>query len=169
MDNLLKNSHSKKILAERAALIATEKNNVSLTEHSSILVFEVGAKQKYGMPYTAVDKVIPSQKITPVPGVNPFFSGIIYNNSEVYPIVNTFKLLNCTEFDEETNFILLHTSSYRYGFKVGAIIGRTLYDKSEELVNFHTDTKKQSYILGIYQTDVALVDMKAIFNILNTI
>ncbi|KTD09424.1 chemotaxis protein CheW [Legionella jamestowniensis] len=167
----LESSKAKQVLAARAKLIAKKKMDVSSTSDAAILVFYVGAEQKYAIPYTAIDKVVSAQKTIVIPGVNPLCSGLLYHNAEIWPVVNLDVLLNCKETETVSNFILLQDRQYHYAFRIGTIIGQVEYDESITLDHLSAGESEQqsSSILGIYQADIALLNIEAIFKLLGTI
>lgn len=171
MDNdSLDTARARQILAKRATLIAKEKIETSEAIKSAVLVFGVGSNQKYGIVYEAIDKVITEQSITPVPGANPLFAGLIYHNAEVWTVIDSDVLFNCAQRGDTLNFVLLRVGTYRYALSVGTIIGQVPYDESIELIHFSTENaRQQSFVRGVYKTDITLVDIMAVFNILNTI
>ena len=166
----LENGIAKQILKDRALLIAQEKAETTTTTGSSLLVFQVGREQKYAIPYPAIDKVISEQKITPVPGVNPLFSGLLYYNAEVWPVISASVLFECKQPEIANDFILLRQNSNRYALSVEAIIGQIIYDELTELTQLSAEgTSKPSFIQGVYQTDITLVNPDVIFTLLETI
>lgn len=153
---------SKAILAERARFIAKEIEEMTISSSTNLLVFALG-EQKYAMAYHVIDKVIPEQTITAVPGNMPFFSGLIYYNAEMWPVVDLSQLLGCKQPALTQNLILLHDGKIRFALAVGTIIGQITYDESLGLISLPS---KHRYITGIYDNDVALIDLAAIFNVL---
>lgn len=170
MNDFFQNTNAKKTLANRAALIAVEKKENSSVAKSSILIFEVDANQKYGIAYDAIDKVISYQKVTPIPGVNSLFSGLIYHNAEVWPIVNSNELFGSKKSPNHLNFILLQSGGYRYGLAVGKIVGTHFFDEADELIHFPVKNDNQSnFVQGIYHNEIALVNITAVFTRLNAL
>ncbi|MBX9704104.1 MAG: chemotaxis protein CheW [Silvanigrellaceae bacterium] len=168
-DNSLQGDKAKETLAYRRELIAKEKAAFSAVAETAILVFYVGEKQKYAMPYAAIDKVIAAQKITSIPGLSSLFSGLIYHNAEIWPVINLKILLGCQQTDTANNLILLHEDKHQYALSIGAIVGQESFDESMLQPGFSAEEEgTPSYISGIYQTDIALLDINAIFKILHT-
>lgn len=170
VDASLENDKAQQILTHRAELIAREKRESSTTSDAAILVFHIGKTQKYAIPYSAIHKVVQEQKLTMVPGVNPVCSAILYHNAEIWPVINLSVLLNCQEVDTPTHFILLQDAPYHYAFSVGTIIGQVSYDESVVLERLSRgDVSKPTHVLGIYQTDIVILDINAIFKVLKSI
>jgi chemotaxis signal transduction protein len=164
------NEQEEQILTNRAEEIAREKMQLLDISTASILAFKVGKDQKYAIEYGAIEKVILDQKITPIPGVTPLLSGLIYHNSEIWPVVNLKILLNCESSDEEHNFILLRNKAYRYAFAVGAIIGQMKFDATADIVTLPTTQDLQeTYIQGIYQENIALINISSILKLLESV
>lgn len=165
----LDSEKAKKILAERAARFAIEKAELTATTQSTLLVFNIGKEQKYAVDFDAVERIIPAQSIRVVPGVNPLFSGIIYHNAEFWPVVNLRVLFDCKQLDIENNFILLYDAPYRYALAIGVVIGQMIYDKANDLAHFsNEEATKHAYLLGIYQSDTAVIDISTILNLLRS-
>ena len=168
-DRLLISEKEERILAARATFIARETVELKTRATTSLFVFSMGDKQKYGIDQGRVDKVIIGQHVTIVPGVNPLLSGLLYHDAEIWPVINTSVLLNCRQTNPEANFILFSDGSYRYALSIGLIIGQIPYDQSAELTCLaQENTLQHRYVLGVYQSDIALLDLSAILNVLKS-
>ncbi|MCW8451568.1 chemotaxis protein CheW [Legionella quinlivanii] len=158
---------AKKILADRAALMARKEREVNTHATSNLLVFYVGEDQQYALDYESIDKVILSHKITPVPGVNPLFSGLLYHNTEAWVVVNLHQLLIGKSAESFSHFILLSEDHYRIALSADTIVGQISYDETVELIQLTLSENRQSYVRGIYKNNIAILDKKSIIDLLN--
>lgn len=155
---------AQQILAERAQSLAQHTTQVQSIEITNWLLFQVDKNQKYAVEYTLIDRVILNKKITTIPGVPSLFSGLIYHNSEIWPVINLHILLECQLDETKSHFILVYTKSHRYAFAVGDILGQIKYDPSIKLTSL--PQRKNNYIRGVYQSDIAFIEMSSILNLL---
>lgn len=172
-DNMMNNNEesllvndpaAQKILTERAQLVAQKKTQIHSIETRNWLLFHVDKNQKYAVEYLLIDRVILNKKITPIPGISPLLSGLIYHNSEIWPVINLHVLLQCEQDKAKSHFILVYTKTHRYAFWVGDIIGQIEYDPSIKLTTL--PQTENHYIRGVYQSDIAFIEMSSILNLL---
>jgi chemotaxis signal transduction protein len=167
-DAFLDNEKAKKKLTDRAAQFAINKSELTTANHATLLVFNIGKEQKYGIDFDAIERVIPHQNVQTIPSLVPLFSGLIYYNAEFFPVVNLKTLFRCNETDTENNFILLYNGSQHYALTIGAVVEQLTYNK---LDLFHPSTEEDSqnpYLLGFYKCDIAVIDAATILKLLET-
>ncbi|WP_419419247.1 chemotaxis protein CheW [Legionella sp. D16C41] len=163
----LNSPDAKAILARRKAVVAEEKLDYISQKNNFILVFKVDELQKYALSYTQIEYVIPYQQTTAVPGADPIFSGVIYYNNEVWPVISCHRLFKMQDQETVSFFILCRKDMQRLALSVNKIVGQLSLKENEELFPLVNEkVNKNSYVQGIYQIDIALIDLDAIFNIL---
>ncbi len=166
-DQLLISEKAKAILASRKAIIAEKKLDFTYQEESSILLFKIDSLQKYALPYQQIERVIPFQQVTYVPGAAPIFLGIIYYNTEVWPVISCARLFQIQNEESISSFILCKKGMQQLALSVHEVLDQMTMQNSEELTHFANEQVMDgnTYIRGIYRTDIAIIDIEAIFNV----
>lgn len=96
------------------------------------MVFKIGKEQQYALDFDVIDRIIHDRPITPVPGIHPLFSGLLYYNTEIWPVINLKVLFNCKTPDQENNFILLYEGTQGFALSAAAMNHETneiLYER----------------------------------------
>ncbi|WP_160116129.1 chemotaxis protein CheW [Legionella busanensis] len=168
-DELLSSEKARAILANRKAIIAKKKLDFTFQEESSLLLFKIDNIQKYALPYQQIERVIPFQQITYIPGAKPIFLGIIYYNTEIWPVISCKRLFQLQGEERISFFILCKKGSQQIALSVHEVLDQITLKNSEELTHFANEKtiNGSTYIRGVYRTDIAIIDIEAIFNIVN--
>ncbi len=169
MNHPNKPSYVDQKMQERAALLA-KPLAVYTSVSERLLIFHLGENQKYALLHQDVERIIVKQKITPIPGLPSLFAGLIYYNSEVWPVIDLHGLFDIKKKADMTNFILIANKTHHYALLVGRIIGQIAYDKTIGLTHLSQNMAADKRpIQGIYQGDITLIDMLAILNLLESV
>lgn len=166
--NELKDEKSLKILQQRAELLSKIKSNETKQSTATLLVFDVGSTEKFGIEFTAIEKVIEQEKITPMPNVNKLFSGLLYYDSQVWPVIKGSLLFTkSTDAIFNEHIILLKLHDTKIAIQINKILNQVLYSGEEHLVRMPNN--ENNFINGIYHSDISLININAIFEYINTI
>ncbi|MDF1678278.1 MAG: chemotaxis protein CheW [Legionellaceae bacterium] len=164
----LKGADKQVIFDARAKELAKVLDEKAKSVGDSFLVFCLGEgeDEKYALSYQYVERVIPLQHLTNVPGAPQLFLGITYYNAQVWPVVSTEVLFN---FDGEKvqpeYVILVRKGAYRYALSVRHVVGHQYLNQAKDLVQLAgSNVKKNHYILGVCHSDISVVDDKGIFD-----
>ena len=165
----LQSESAQLILKERAKILARSETKKSNNDSSIVFVFHVGDVEKYGLKFSSIEKVIEKESITKLPGNQSVFSGLLYYNSEVWPVINAQKLfsLNQNSTALEENLVLIRNPLGRFALEINKVAEQVLLDESISLTILANN--QHELIQGIYQTDIAMIDIDAIFNYTNTL
>ena len=97
----------------------------------------------YGVPLDMIKESFDEQKVTPVPRLNPVFTGLCNHKGIIYPVLSFSKLLHKNIPDKRCCMLLLHVDKYQLILRmndVPFIIYESMltqdmpYDSTSELV-----------------------------------
>lgn len=152
------------ILASRKAILAQKSNNLIKQYNQELLLFRVDNIQRFGLAFELVDRVISSNTLTFIPGIPKIFLGVFHYNSEIWPVVDTGQLLGTEKSGKPSYYILCKQGSWQLAFAVQDILGECPYIDTEELDHLLDKSYSETnFLKGIYQTDVAIINLSAIF------
>lgn len=155
------------ILHNRAIQLAKLSDSTALVESSTILVFQLGEEQKYGIPYYPIQRVSKLERISPIPNLSTLFMGIVQLNSEAWPVVNAAELFDLSTKQSFTPefLILMVKEDIQFALATSMVIGLVPFNKKAELSHFdHGEKTESSLIKGIYEQDISLIDIETTFN-----
>ena len=150
--------------------MANNNYEVSEVESKQYIVVMVGNEQ-YGIDISYIDNIVRMQKITRVPKVQPYFTGVINLRGEVVPIMSLRKKMDLADdvFTNASRIIILKIEEQG---KIGVIV-----DEVREVVNLGPDeidkpshdTKdgKNTFINGIgkHGNDlISIFELNAVIN-----
>lgn len=156
------------ILHKRAEQLAKSIESSELVESSTILVFHVGNEQKYAIPYYPVQRVSKLEIIRSIPNLSALFMGVIYLNSVVWPVINgaeLFNLVSKQSFNPEF-LILMNKDDTKIALATNTVVGLVPYNKDKQLTQFENNHNGTHLIKGVYETDIALIDIDATFTLI---
>jgi chemotaxis signal transduction protein len=156
------------ILTSRKAIVAEKKTNDVINEDKSILLFKIDNKRKYALPYEQIERVIPFKEVTYIPGANYIFLGALYHDTEVWPVLSCHRLFKIQDTSENISFfILCKKDKYHLALSVNEILGQINIESSENFTHLANENREsKTYIRGVFQTDIAIINLEAIFEIL---
>lgn len=171
----LENEADQKILKKRAQDLSKRLFKQNTGAATSFLAFSLGLNEKYAISYEKIERVDTLTKLTNIPGISSCFTGIVYHNASVLPVLNLGKLLGiCEHPSDEThdqytqsNIIILNTGSHRYALSVKYVIGYMQLDVSNIHIRPGNDEKTSAFISGVCQSDITIIDEQAIIDHIN--
>jgi chemotaxis signal transduction protein len=165
-----------KVLKARASELAKNLNNQdSQTQKTSFLVFCLGDEEKYAIAYDNIERVCTLTSLTRLPGITSFFSGVTYYNARVWPVIDMEKFLyistknhlSAQNIQEPEHLILLQDGAHGYALSVKYVIGHMQLDVSEIAARPGNKAASNAYILGVCQSDITVIDVKAMLEHIN--
>jgi len=161
-----------KILKMRAHDLAKNSSRESTSQVKSYLVFCLGQDEKYAISYEKIERVRALTTLTSIPGISSFFSGVTYHNARVWPVIDMEALLDISTSDSEDaktseSLVLLRDGAHGYALSVKHVIGHMQLDVSEAAARPGKKEKTSAYILGVCQSDITIIDDKAIIEFIN--
>ena len=124
-------------------------NDLQRTEQHQILVFTLD-EPRYALPLSAVERVVRSVEITPLPKAPAIVLGVINVQGQIVPVVDVRQRLGLPARDMhlDDQFILAHTSRRLVALGVDAVVGvRALADQA--LVHAAQALPYAAYIGGV--------------------
>lgn len=142
--------------------MANNNLEVSEVESKQYIVVMVGNEQ-YGIDISYIDNIVRMQKITRVPKVQPYFTGVINLRGEVVPIMSLRKKMDLADdvFTNASRIIILKLED---NASIGIIV-----DEVKEVVNLGEDeidkTNKGKFIDAVGKHGNELISLLAINSI----
>jgi chemotaxis signal transduction protein len=165
-DNL-QTQKTKLILKNRAQALSKKIDLKSTRNITSILVFDIGTQDKYGIRFSNIEKVIESSVITPIPLAPEAFSGLLYYNSEVWPVISLRKLFlsKSNDVSLSNNFILINNDIGRFALEINQISEQKTFDELETLTTLANENN--TFFHGIYQSEITILNINSILKHIN--
>jgi len=115
----------KRILRERARLLAREEDTTLEQDSLSIIEFQL-AYEHYGIESIHVKEVYYLKDLTPLPGAPPFVVGIINIRGEIWSVVDLKKIFGLPDqgLPEFNKVIIIQNAAMKFGIVTDAIIGK---------------------------------------------
>lgn len=95
---------------------------------SKYIVFEL-AKELYGIPIDAVERILPDQSITKLPRTPEMFLGVFDLRGETIPAIDLRKRFDFDPWDNEANYIVVITKLGRCALRVDGVDGIVTLDE----------------------------------------
>jgi chemotaxis signal transduction protein len=150
---------------ERAELLAKPKEDKSIVQSSTILIFKTKNEGLYACHYRFINRISNMMPYTAIPGLPSPFLGMIYNNSEIWPVVQSQQLLNTEQpnYSDPTALILLKYQNIKVALTVYEIIGLEPFQAS--LLNSEMTLNQQSpFFQGIYNSNIVMLNARKILD-----
>lgn len=152
--------------AERLAAKAASEQEKAAT--CSALVFQLGA-ERYGIVLHGVAQVVPSTRITAVPGAPAHILGVANLHGEVRSVVGLRRLLKLTSSDgndaeADGYIVLLRKDQRRVGLQVERIdcIQQLVLDEAGERA-FCSDENRSPYVKCVTANNVIVLNTDRLF------
>ncbi len=159
------------VFDDRAKELAKPFQDKTKKKGQSFLVFCLGEgkDENYALAYTHIEKVVPLNHLTEVPGASSLFLGVTYHNAEVWPVIDTEVLLGFQLETMQPEYVLLvRDGAYRYAFAVRYVLGHQQLSLEKGMTQLSgRDEKAKPYISGIWKKDTCVLDDKAILRFMN--
>ncbi len=115
-------------------------------------------EQRYALPLPALERIVRSVEITPLPKAPEIILGVINVHGNIIPVVNMrrrFKVRE-KELDIRDQMIIAGTKRRRVAFPFDAAIGVLEYPE-ERIVKAEQITPRLEYLLGVAKLDDGLL------------
>lgn len=169
MNKLEPQENLQAVFSQRAQMLATVNDTVSLNDRKNVLVFNVG-EEYYGIVSDQLLKIIAEQIVTPIPFAPSIFLGMMYYSGDIWPVLNGGALFQTSNDAISENLILLEHKQQKVALSCGIIRGEQPFDETKELVHLSTEkARQQTLVTGVYDKNIALIDVKKIFSLFNDI
>lgn len=166
-DFMPKSKIDKKILSERAALLA--KQELKKAEGYDKLIgyvrFQLGANEYYGIPYRYIKEVIVNYKPTYLPNTKEYIAGIINRRGALLTLLDLKKFFYLSNDKSPANgIIVVEHKKISMGILVDNIHGSDFYqsDTLQPSIAAEKNGIKSEYILGIHKGMTAIINIEYI-------
>ena len=150
----------KKVLKERAAILARKPEAAASQTHLEVLEFTL-AYERYGIESAYVDEVYPLRDLTALPGTPPFVLGVINLRGRILSVIDIKKFFDLPEkgLTDLNKVIVLRDGSVEFGVLADLIVGMRLVPAGEIQASLPTLTGIRSdYLRGITPDRLVVLD-----------
>ena len=156
-----------RILDERAEIYARPpKLKRGGLGRDAFVQVRLGSVDRYGIPFTHADEIMPSVEPTPVPGTPDFVAGVVNLRGTLLTVVDLGKFLGIkgAETESDARIVVVSGEGMRFGALVAGVDGSQPYDPENLNAPLGGGGQKDSaYVRGLYEGKVAVLDMAALF------
>ncbi len=156
---------SSEILKKRRLLLAKNDESTAAGEYQDFLVFSL-LPQKYALEIEYLFEVFPLKRITSLPGVPPFFMGIVNVRGKIVDIINLkpFFGIHETGLTELNKVIILREEAKEFGVIADSIEG-TLQILPEEILPTPARFQAgQEFVRGMTREGILVLDARIIIH-----
>lgn len=168
MHKVLSDEERRKILHERARVLAIKEEQATAIPGETLYVFEFFLKgEKYAFDTKYVREVLPGKNVASLPCTPRFITGVMNVRGEIVTVLDTKMLFNLDSqgITPETKIIIVNNGVANMGFLVDAVIGISELSKHDLQLPMQTIAAQQArYIQGITSAPLILIDVEALTN-----
>jgi purine-binding chemotaxis protein CheW len=151
---------TRRILKERARLIAREAVATETTEHIEAVEF-ILAHERYAVASEHVREVYPLENLTPLPCTPAFVLGIVNVRGEILSVIDIKKFFDLPEkgLTDLNKVIVLESEDMVFGIVADAICGVRRIPRADIQPSLPTLTGiREDYLLGVTAERVVVLD-----------
>ena len=156
---------SRKVLKERALVIAKPISLSQQQEQNQYLRFRLGTVERYGIPYKYLEELLYIDNLAKVPCTPKFVVGVVNYHGELLTVLDIKQFFRMPEvtLSEEARIIVVKHMEMRAGLLVDAVDTNEKYRDAElsPPLNSH-GVSNMEYVTGIHAGKVTLLNMEAI-------
>lgn len=157
------------IFAARAETLASPIKKLDENAKEMILVFYIG-KEKYAMETQDIMRILTPKKITAFPFFPDIFSGLLYYDGVLFPVIKTRSVLNNKNESEPHHIILIEYGEKNIALPINEIIGRIPYRQNQILLQSNaSEYNPDSIMNGIYEHDISVISVQKLFHLIEKI
>ena len=156
---------TRKILAERALVIARPVSNQRHEQRDQYLRFRLGTVERYGIPYQYLEELLYVVNLARVPCTPKFVAGVINHCGELLTIIDIkqFFRMPAIALNKEARIIVVKHAGIRAGLLVDEVDGNKEYQDSELSPPLKSEgVSNIEYVKGIHAGNVTLLNLKAL-------
>ena len=156
---------SRRILQERARVLAQPAAQQQHQQRSQYLKFRLGAVERYGIPYRYLEELLYVGNLARVPCTPAFVAGVVNHRGELLTILDLkqFFRMPAMPMGEDTRIVVVKHAGMRVGLLVDDVDGNQEYldaDISAPLIS--DGVSNIAYVQGIHRGDVTLLNLSAL-------
>ena len=166
-EDLTEEELTKKILRERAVLLAKELQTETESESVHFLEFQL-ADEYYCLATTEIKEVYPLKEYTRIPCAPDFIFGVMNFHGQILSIVDLKKVLNLSDvgLNDQNKIIILESGDMAFGLMTDNILGiREIEEDSiQKELPSGIDMGNSHYISGITKDGRIILDSAALLS-----
>lgn len=162
-DFMPKSKDAQSILQARAKLLAKHLiKKEKIVNAVECITFLLGEKAQYAIPYEYLSEVISRVNITKIPNTPRFVVGAINHRGALIAVIdlNEYLYNRAIVHNPHDYIVIVSFNHVRVGVLVDSIIGSHIYDPAK--IDLPLSLKSE-FIIGLYQGNIAIIDIPAIF------
>jgi purine-binding chemotaxis protein CheW len=168
MSKILSEDERRRILHERARLLALKEVVSTAVQGETLYVFEFFlAGEKYAFDTKFVQEVLPGKNVASLTCTPRFITGVMNVRGEIVTVLDTKMLfgLESQGMAPDTKIIIINNGSANMGFLVDQVIGISELSRHDLQPPLPTIGAQQTrYIQGITAEPLILIDVDALTN-----
>lgn len=158
---------TRRVLEERARLIAKPAGEQQQTSCEQYLRFRLGAVERYGIDYAHLEELLYVGNLARVPCTPSFIAGVVNHRGELLTVLDLkqfFRMQN-RPFDDEARIVVVKHGGVRIGLLVDAVDGNEEFRESELSPPLGSlGVSNMAYVQGIHGGCVALLNLPALLD-----
>lgn len=170
IDLMPKGKKVKKILHERAKLLAMPKTEIIQEERSQYLRVRLG-RECYAIQYQYLDEVFYAENIVRVPFTPPAIAGVINRRGELLTVLELKQFFHIKNehaesfLEADKRIVIVHFDGKYMGLLVDGAEDTEFYMQNDIVPSIISDNVSNiEYVEGIYNGRVTLINVKALFS-----
>lgn len=169
-DLMPKDENAQRILLKRAELIAQQKiNELKKVEMISYIIFRLGTKEYYGIPYQSAKEVMRHATLTKLPHSPSYVAGIINRRGALLTILDLNKFFNIQSIssseksENAKDIIVVSDNKMTVGILTDHIEGSDQYEPNRLDSALSTESLvKPEYVIGLDKAKIAIINISTI-------
>lgn len=161
---LPRDAATRRILEDRALIIAAQADEQRHEQFSQYLRFRLGAVERYGIPYQYLEELLYVGHLARVPCTPAFVAGVVNHRGELLTILDLkhFFRMPAVEMSDEARIIVVRHGGIRAGLLVDGVDGNEEYQISELSPPLSSEgVSNMEHVSGIHAGSVTLLNMAA--------
>ena len=162
-----KTREAKKVLHERALLLATKSGQQHAQDATPYVRFRLGTSEQYGIAYAHLEEITQLSDITPVPCTPPAIAGVANYRGELLTLLDLKQFFRTeqTEHGSETSVIVVQAGDARVGLIVDEVEGNDEYEPDSLAPPLSSGgVTNMDYVQGIHHGRVTILNIVALLD-----
>jgi len=153
---------------ERTRRLAEEDNQGDGTEGLVAYIrFRLGSSEKYGIPFSQAEEIMPAGALASVPSTPEFIAGVISRSGEMLTILDlrAFFRTDRAEHGKDARIIVVHGAGLTVGLLVDDVEGNDYFDPERLATPLPSGgVSNMHYVKGIHRSSVTMLDLEALLS-----
>jgi purine-binding chemotaxis protein CheW len=168
IDKVLTESDRRRILRERARMLAQKEEDEAIDYGETLYVFEfILNKETYAFDTRFVREVLSAKNVANMPCTPRFVAGVVNVRGEIVTVLDTKSLfaLDSQGLQSDNKLIILNNGSTNMSFLVDQVVGiRDIQRHSLQPPLSTMQAQQARYVAGMTSDPLILIDVEALMN-----